>query len=107
MVRNVNVNVYLCFRISCELVGWLNILGFPVNFLGDWLLPNIKRWTLYSVQVVSEGGSFSWGGVRTKGEVREFEITKMMFLHSDLLKLCLKKKYNIAEFFPDTSMFYD
>ena len=32
---------------------------------------------------------------------------KKMFLHSDLLKLCLKKKWNINEFFPDTTVFYD
>ena len=42
-------------------------------------------------KVVGEGKSFSWGGARTKGEGRECELTKNMFLHSDLLKLCIKK----------------
>ena len=58
-------------------------------------------------KVLGEGGSFSWGGVRTKGKGRECELTKNMFLHSDLLKWCLKKKHNITEFFPDTTVFYD
>ena len=42
-------------------------------------------------KVVSEGKSVSWGGARTKGKGRECELTKHMFLHSDLLKLCLNK----------------
>ena len=42
-------------------------------------------------KVVGEGKSLIWGGVRTKGKVRACELTKKMFLHSDLLKLCLKK----------------
>ena len=58
-------------------------------------------------KVVGEGKSVSWGGARTKGKGREFKLTKKMFLHSDLLKLCLKKKRKINEFFPDTTVFYD
>ena len=58
-------------------------------------------------KVVGEGKSFSWGGARTKGKGRECELTKKMFFHSDLLKLCLKKKRKINEFFPDTTVFYD
>ena len=42
-------------------------------------------------KVVGEGESVSWGGARTKGNGRECELTKKMFLQSDLLKLCLKK----------------
>ena len=42
-------------------------------------------------KVVSEGKSVSWGGARNKGKGHECELTKKMFLHSDLLKLCLKK----------------
>ena len=42
-------------------------------------------------KVVGEEKSVSWGGARTKGKGPEFEITKNMFFHSDLLKLCLKK----------------
>ena len=58
-------------------------------------------------KVVGEGKSVSWGGARAKGKGRECEITKKMLLHCDLLKLCLKKKHNISEFFPDTTVFYD
>ena len=42
-------------------------------------------------KVVGEGKSVSWGGARTKGKGRECELNQKMFLHSDLLKLCLKK----------------
>ena len=57
-------------------------------------------------KVVGEGESVSWGGAQNKGKGRECKLTKNMFLHSDLLKLCLKKKHNISEFFPDTTVFY-
>ena len=36
-------------------------------------------------KVVGEGKSVSWGGARTKGKGRECELTKNMFLYSDLL----------------------
>ena len=42
-------------------------------------------------KVLGEGKSVSWGCPRTKGKGRECELTKEMFLHSDLLKLCMKK----------------
>ena len=58
-------------------------------------------------EVVGEGKIVSWGGARTKGKGREFKLTKKMFLHSDLLKLCLKKQRKINEFFPDTTVFYN
>ena len=58
-------------------------------------------------KVVGERKIVSWGGVRTKGKGHECELTKNMFLHSDMLKLCLKKKWKINEFFPDTTVFYD
>ena len=58
-------------------------------------------------KVVGEGKSVSWGGVRNNGEGCECEINKNMFMHSDLFKLCLKKKHNITELFPDTTVFYD
>ena len=58
-------------------------------------------------KVVGEGKSVSWGGARTKGKGRKCELTKKIYLHSDLLKLCLKKKRNINKFFPDTTVFYD
>ena len=58
-------------------------------------------------KLVGEGKSVSWGGARTKGKGRKRELTKNMFLHSDLLKLCLKKKRKINEFFLDTTVFND
>ena len=58
-------------------------------------------------KVVGEGKIVRWGGAWTKGKGRECKLTKNMFLHSDLLKLCLKKKRKINEFFPDTTVFYD
>ena len=56
-------------------------------------------------KVVGEGKSVSSGGAQTKVKGREFELTKKMFLHSDLLNLCLKKKRKINELFPDTTVF--
>ena len=56
-------------------------------------------------KVVGEGKGVSWGGARTKGKGRKCKISKKMSLHSDLLKLCLKKKHNISEFFSDTTVF--
>ena len=53
---------------------------------------------------VGEGKSVSWGGSQTKGEGRDYELTKNMFFHSDLLQLCLRKKQKITEFFPDTTV---
>ena len=85
---------YKCWfflRISCEIFGWLTILGFPVNLSDDWLLSNLKRWKSSTAQFVVEGKSVSWGGALTKGGVRECELTKNIFFHSDLLQLCLKK----------------
>ena len=107
MVRNVNVNIDLCFCLSCELVGWLTILGFPVNLSGDWLFPNLKRWKSSTAQVVGEGGNVSWVGARTKGKGREYKLTKKMSFHSDLLNLHQKEKQNITKFFLNTTVFYD
>ena len=58
-------------------------------------------------KLLGKGKSVSWGGARTKGEGRECELTKNMFFHSDLLKLCHMKRRKINEFFPDTTVFYD
>ena len=58
-------------------------------------------------KVVGKGKSSRCGGARTKGEGRECELTKKMLFQSDLLKLCLMKRRNISEFFPDTTVFYD
>ena len=58
-------------------------------------------------KVLGEGESVSCGGARTKGKGCECELTKNIFLYSDLLKLCLKKNHSISEFFPDTTFLYD
>ena len=81
----------LCFRISCEIVGWLIILFFPENLLGDWLFPNLNCWESYTTRVVGEEKIGSWGGEQTKCEVHECQLTKNIFFHSDLLHLCLNK----------------
>ena len=57
--------------------------GVAVDGLAD---SNGHRW-----KVVCEGKSVSWGVARTKDKGRKCELTKMMFFHSDMLKLCLKK----------------
>ena len=58
-------------------------------------------------RVVGEVKSVSWRGAQNKGKGRECELTKNMFFHSYMLKLSLKKKHNITEFFPDTTVFYN
>ena len=58
-------------------------------------------------KVVGEGKIVSWGGARAKGKGRECELTKSMFLHSDLLKFCLEKEHSISECFPETTVFYN
>ena len=68
-------------------------------------LEGLKDRNGHIIKELGEGGSFICGGARTKGEVCKFELTKNMFFHSDLLKLCLKKKCKIADFFPDTTIF--
>ena len=57
--------------------------------------------------LVGKGKRVSCGGARTKGEGCECELTKKMFFHSNLLKLCHMKRRKISEFFPDTTIFYD
>ena len=54
---------------------------------------------------VGEGKCVSRGVARSKGEVHECELTINMFLHNDLLQFCLRKKRNITDFFPDTTVF--
>ena len=55
MVHNVNVNVDLCFRLSCELVGWLTIIKSQSleivyiaggGWMGNWQLGRCtnQRW---------------------------------------------------------------
>ena len=48
-----------------------------------------RNW--YRQKVVGEGKFVSWGGAWTKGEVREWKLTKNIFLHSDLLNFCLER----------------
>ena len=57
-------------------------------------------------KVVGEGKSVSWGVARFKGKGRECEITKKMFFHNDLLKLCLKKKNGRSVSSSLTPLFY-
>ena len=53
------------------------------------------------------GGSeiVSWVVASTICKGRELKLTKNMLFHSGMLKLCLNKKHNITEFFPDTTVF--
>ena len=57
--------------------------------------------------LVGKGKRVSCGGSQTKGEGREYELTKQMFFHSNLLKFCHMKRRKITEFFPDTTVFYN
>ena len=65
------------------------VLRFPVNMSGDCKISSVRNCiprTCWGVEgVVVEVKSVSWGGARTKGEVHKRELTKNMFLHSDLL----------------------
>ena len=65
------------------------VLRFPVNLLGECKISSIQNCiprTFRGVEwVVGEVKSVSWGGARTKGEVHKRELTKNMFLHSELL----------------------
>ena len=58
-------------------------------------------------KLVGGGGSFSWGGSQNKVKGCECKLSKKMFFRNDLLKLFLKEKHNITEFFPDTTVFYN
>ena len=57
--------------------------------------------------MVGDGKSGIWGGVRSKGEGHECNLDRKMFLHRNVLKLCLKQKHDITEFLPDTIVFFD
>ena len=58
-------------------------------------------------KVVGEGESVSWGVAQTKDKGCECKLTKKMLFQSNMLKLCLKKKQNITEFFPHTTVIND
>ena len=58
-------------------------------------------------KVVGEGESVSWGGARTKCKGCKCELTKKMLLHSDLLKLCLKKNTPSVSYSLTQLFFYD
>ena len=67
------------FRLSCELVGWLTIAIYQA-------LEIFNRAHAGGVEgVLGEGESFSWVGAQNKGGVHKRELTKKMFLHSDVL----------------------
>ena len=40
---------------------------------------------------VGDGERVSWGGANTKGKGGDCKLTKNMFLHNNLVNLCLKK----------------
>ena len=65
------------------------VLRFPVNLSGDCKISSVQNCIPRTCQgvegVVGEVKSVIWGGARTKGEVHKRELTKNMFLHSDLL----------------------
>ena len=61
----------------------------------------------HKIKEVGEVESVSWGGTRTKYEGLEYNLTKKMFYHKDLLQLCLNKERNITELFSDTNVSYD
>ena len=81
---------------ALEIVYWAN--GAAVEGLAD--INGHRR------KGVGKGKSVSCGGIRTKGGVRECELTKNMFFHNYFLQLCLMKKWKISEFFPDTFYYY-
>ena len=86
----------------------MGLKALEIFYLKNWAaVEGLANRNGHRQKVVGEGESVSWGGARTKGKGCECELIKKMLLHSNLLKLCLKKKYNITEFFPDTTVFYD
>ena len=83
----------------------LKALGIVYRANGD-AVEGLADRNVHRQKVVCEGKIVSGGGSRTKGKGRECELTKNIVLHSDLLKLNLKKKHNIVDFFPETTVFY-
>ena len=70
----------------------LALKALEIVYLANWAaVEGLADRDGHGRKVVGAGKSVSWGGARTKGKGRECERTKNMFLHSDLLKLCLKK----------------
>ena len=65
------------------------VLRFPVNLSRDCKISSVRNClppTCQGVEgVVGEVKSVSWGFAQTKGDVHKRELTKNMFLHSDLL----------------------
>ena len=67
------------------------VIQFSVNLSGDCQISSVGNCLLCTCRgvegVLGEVESISWGGAQTKGEVHKRELTKNMFLHSDLLTL--------------------
>ena len=65
------------------------VLRFPVNFSGDCKISSVRNCIPHTFRgvegLVGEVKSISWVGAQTKGEFHKRELTKNMFLHSDLL----------------------
>ena len=78
MVRNENVNETSIL-----------VLLFPVNLSGDCQISSVVNCLPHICRgvegVLGEVKSVSWGGARTKGEVKKRKLTKKMFSHSDFL----------------------
>ena len=63
----------------------LELSGSLPTIAKSQALEIVYRAHVGAVEGVGEAKSVSWGGARTKGEVHKRELTKNMFLHSDLL----------------------
>ena len=89
-------DVYLALK-ALEIVYWENFAA--VEGLAD------RNW--HRKKEAGKEKSVSLEDTRTKGEGLKCKLSKNIFFHIDLLKLCHMKKQKIAEFFPDTTVFYD
>ena len=81
MVHNadLNVNSYLCFMLSCELVGGPTIAKYQA-------LEIVYRAHAGAIEGVVGGGKrVSWGGAKTKGGVHKHKLTNKMLFQSDFL----------------------
>ena len=79
---NVNVNVDLCFTISCELVGW------PTIAQSQALEIVYHTYTGAVEGVVIEEESASCRGAQTKCGLQKRELTNKLVFHSDFSSSC-------------------
>ena len=69
----------MCFSISCEIFGWLNIAKYQALVIFYRTHDGAVEW------LVGEDKNFSWEGAQIKGEMHKRKFTKEMFLRSDFL----------------------